>query len=110
MMLREKPVPSCSLTEMLADIDAGSDAIYTGPGAHTLVELCDQSPYSEGTVRDKAREKVDDGKWVEVKVQRIVRATKKAYYPPAWVRKETYEDWEKGGGETRKLGEIANVQ
>lgn len=109
-MPREKPIPPCSLTEMLADIDAGSDAIYTGPGAHTLKELCNQSPYSEGTVRDKAKEKVGRREWIEVMVQRIADGSNKAYYPPAWVRRDVYEDWENTKGDTKKLEVVNNVQ
>ena len=94
---------------MLADIDAGSDAFYIGPGAHTLKELCDQSPFSEGTVRDKAKEKVAHGEWVEVSVQRIVDGSNKAYYPTAWVRRDVYENWENTKGETKKLEVVNNV-
>jgi hypothetical protein len=113
----EKPTPPCSLTEMLSEIDAGSDAIYAGPGAYTMAELRDQSPFKDGAVRERAREQVVKGNWVEVKVQRITPLTGKANYPIAFVKQEVYDEWmtTKGGvkkptkGDTKKLKVDINV-
>ena len=105
----EKPKPDCSLTEMLADIDAGDGAIYDGPGAYTVTEMIRNSPFSEGTIRERASEKAESGEWIQVLVQRIVEATGKAHYPLAWVKTSVYDDWCKRRGDTKKLGEEANV-
>ena len=104
-----KPTPSYTLAEMLADIDAGEEAIYDGPGAHTITEMIKDSPFSMGTIRERAREKVDAGEWKQVQVQRIVKGTGKAHYPLAWVKTSVYEDWKERRGNTKKLGEMTNV-
>lgn len=103
MMSTGKPTPPCSLTEMLSDIDASSDAIYWGPGAYTEVELQDQSPYCGETVKARADEKVIKGEWVSVKVQRKAK-NGRAYYPTAWVKRDVYEEWLEKKGGTEKLG------
>jgi hypothetical protein len=106
---RSRPIPSCSLTEMLAEIEANRDAIYDGPGAHTIAEMIEDSPFAQGTIRERAKEKVDSGEWVQVSVQRIIRGTGKAHYPLAWVKRTTYEEWKDKRGSTKKLGEKENV-
>ena len=109
----EKPTPPCSLSEMLADIDAGGDAIYDGPGAHTIADMIEESPFAQGTLRERADDMVKAGDWVQVKIQRTVRGTNKAHYPLAWVKKDVYDDWKaaKGvkKGDTKKLKVDINV-
>ena len=106
---RSKPIPSCSLTEMLAEIEASPDSIYDGPGAHTITEMIEDSPCAGGTIRERAKEKVDSGEWVQVLVQRIIQGTGKAHYPLAWVKRTVYEDWKNKRGNTKKLGEVDNA-
>ena len=105
----DKPIPNYSLTEMLADIAAGEGAIYDGPGAHTIAEMLEDSPFAQGKLRERAREKVEAGEWTQVLVQRMVGGTGRPYYPFAWVKTSVYNDWIKGRGDTKKLGEGANV-
>ena len=100
----KKPTPPCSLTEMLSEIDVGSDKIYFGPGAYTIAEMKGQSPFGNEFIAERAEEKVAKGEWVRVKVQRT-RRDKKAYYPQAYVKKEIYDEWMRRKGETNKLGE-----
>lgn len=102
MMDRPKPTPPCTLTEMLSEIDMGSDSIYWGPGAHTVTELEAQSPFGLDTVKSKAEEQVRAGEWVRVTVQRV-SSSRKAYYPTAYVRKDVYDDWVMRRGKTDKL-------
>ena len=102
----DKPTPDCTLSEMLADIGAGDNAVYDGPGAHTIADLLEESPFAGGTIRERAAEKVKSGEWVQVRVQRVVAGTGKAHYPLAFVKIGVYNEWKQGRGETQKLGEL----
>ena len=108
--MMDKPTPDCTLSEMLADIGAGDNAVYDGPNAHTIAELIEESPFASGTIRERAAEKVKNGEWVRVRVQRSVSGTGKAHYPLAFVKIGVYNAWQESRGNTKKLGEYNNVE